>query len=137
MKRILIALLALILLSGCSASWHVKRATRLDPTIFSLDSIVKIDTFIYEIPKVHETVRYDTLIEIQAVDPITLKEYIIKYEIRNDTIKIECPDTEVIFKEKIVKETIVLKPTFMQKIQWLLYAIGLGFLVIVTYKLLR
>lgn len=117
----LITFLAIILLSGCSASWHVKKARKLDPTLFQTKTEIIHDTLKIEVPKVLDRVKIDTLVELVQVDPITNTEYIVKYKIQNDTVMIDCPDQEIVTITETKTETITIKPTFWEKVQWSLY----------------
>ena len=121
--RHLTTILAIILLSGCSASWHVKRAMKLNPTLFKSKVEVVHDTLKVEVPKFLDRVKTDTLVEIIQVDPVTNTEYIVKYKIQNDTIMIDCPDNEVITVTETRTETITIKPTFWERVQWSIYII--------------
>jgi hypothetical protein len=133
MKRILIAFLAIILLTGCSASHHIKRARKLDPSLFQARTEIERDTLIVEVPTVLERVKIDTLVEIVQIDPITNIETIIKYKIHNDTIMIDCPPSEIITETIIKVETITIKPTFWEKLQWFAYVL-IGLIVFLGVK---
>lgn len=121
----------MILLSGCSASWHIRRAQAKDPSMFSdTVRVEKIDTLIVEVPKIDTLFRQvrDTLIEY--VQETVQGEVRIKYlwNTKTDSVFIEadCPDSEVV--TKIVTEQlppIVLEPTLWQRIEWLVYAMVL------------
>ncbi len=89
--------------------------------MFEGKTITLTDTVIVEVPEFLDRVQYDTLIEMVQVDPITLKEYIVRYEIRNDTILIDCGDQEIITVTNTVTNTITIKPTFWQRLQWFVY----------------
>lgn len=135
MKRILIAILAIVLLSGCSASRLVKRAKRKDPSLFEQTIQIQKDTLIVEVQTVKEKIVTDTLVEIIQLDPITKKEVVIKYQILNDTIMIDCPDSEVVTVVETRTETITLEPTFWEKAQYGLYVVGAMIVVIGVIKL--
>lgn len=136
MKRILIGLLAIILLSGCSASKLVKMARKKDPSMFVVETTVVKDTLIIEVPTVVDRVQIDTLVEIVQIDPITKIETIIKYKIQNDTIMIDCPDSETITEVITKTETITLQPTFWEKAQWGLYVGGALLVVAFVIKII-
>jgi len=140
MRHVLIALLAIVLLSGCSASQLVRRAKKKDPTLFSTQTSIQIDTLIIEVPKILEKIRIDTLVEIVKVDPITKIRTVIKYKIHNDTIMIDCPDQEVITNIITNTEIVTLKPTFKEKIIGGLYIglaiIGIFAAIIIIRKIL-
>lgn len=127
MRHVLIALLAIVLLTGCSASQLIRRAKNKNPDLFSTQTSIQIDTIIIEVPKILERIIVDTLVEIVKVDPITKIRTVIKYKIHNDTIMIDCPDQEVITNIITNTEIVTLEPTFKQKIVGGLY-IGIGIL---------
>ena len=133
MKRILTAFLSILLLSGCSASFHIKQAKRLDPSLFQTKTEIQRDTLIVEVPTVLERVKIDTLVELVQVDPITNIKTVIKYKIQNDTIMIDCPDNEVITVTETKIETITIKPTFWEKLQWFAYVL-IGLVVFLGVK---
>lgn len=121
--RHLTTILAIILLSGCSASWHIKKARKLDPTLFESKVEIVHDTLKIEVPKVLDRVKIDTLVELVQLEPITNTEYVVKYKIQNDTIMIDCPDNEVVTVVETRTETVTIKPTFWEKVQWSIYII--------------
>jgi putative Mn2+ efflux pump MntP len=99
-----------IVLSGCSAQWHIKRAIAKDPSILTekivtiLDTIIvkegfqRIDTFV--------TKEVDTLlIHEKGVNTQIIRfkdRLIVKTEVKNDTIRIikAIKDYQLIYKEK-------------------------------------
>lgn len=131
--RHLITILAIILLSGCSASYHIKKARKLDPTLFEAKVEIVHDTLKVDVPKFLDRVQIDTLVELVQLDPITNTEYVVKYEIRNDTIMIDCPDNEVVTITETKTETITILPTFWEKVQWSIYII-IALVVIIGVK---
>jgi hypothetical protein len=116
LKSFLIAALfavILILLSGCSASWHVTRAQKKDHSLFVRDTVVKVDTVWLEVAKIDTLFkyRYDT-VEFTK-DSIRVK-YFHNYIDSLVYIEVDCPDSQVITKTNTVTETITLKPTLAQ-----------------------
>lgn len=132
-RSILTPFLTVLLLSGCSASYHIKRAKRLDPSLFQTKTEIQRDTLVVEVPTVLERVKIDTLVELVQVDPITNIKTVIKYKIQNDTIMIDCPDNEVITVVETRIETITVKPTFWEKLQWIVYVL-IGLVVFLGVK---
>ena len=113
LKSFLIAALfaaILLLLSGCSASWHIRKAQKKDPSLFVRDTVVKVDTIWLEVAKIDTLFkyRYDT-VEFTK-DSIRVK-YFHNYIDSLVYIEVDCPDSEVITKTNTVTETITLKPT--------------------------
>ena len=124
MKIIIAAFLAVLVLGSCSASWHVRKARKLDPTLFEQTITTTTDTVTIEVPTVREKIQIDTLIEIVQLDPITNIETVIRYKIEKDSIFIDCPDNEVITVVETRTEVITLEPTFWQRVQWFAYSLG-------------
>ena len=60
------ALILAILLSSCSATWHLNRAVKKDPNIL-LEQVVEIDTF-----TVRDTFTYHDTFVTKSVDTITI-----------------------------------------------------------------
>ena len=136
MKRIIIGLLAIVLLSGCSASWHFRKARKLDSTLFTSDTVKVVDTLLIDVPVVSEKVLFDTLVQLVQVDPVTKIETVVKYRIQHDSIMIECPDKEVVTVVQTVVNTVEIKPSLMEKAQWFLYAIGVIVVVLGIRRLI-
>ena len=136
MKRILIIVLAIVLLSGCSASRLVRMAKRKDPSLFTVQIDTIRDTIFISVPKVDTVFKYnfDTVEYYQ--DKVFIKYH---YDtLTNDVfIEADCPDDSIVVETITKTEMVTLEPTFMQKIQWFLYAIGLGVLLIFLIKLFK
>ena len=107
-KSFFITLSLLVLLSGCSADWHLRRAIKADPTILlKPKAITLIDTV------VTQEVRHDTLL-LPVHDTLTIQKERLRIQIKrvNDTIRItgEClTDTIIITKEIELPPKIVYK----------------------------
>ena len=98
-----------LLLSGCSANWHLKRAIAKDPSILQPKELVLIDTVVI-IP----SLRVDTLTYFRT-DTITIEKERLRVQIKriHDTLRIsaECQaDTVRIFKEVEVPGPVVYRP---------------------------
>lgn len=120
----------LLIISSCSASWHIKKAKKLDPSLFEVKTEIQRDTITLEVPVVRELVKIDTLVELVQVDPITKIRTVIKYKIQNDTIMIDCPDPEIVTVTETITETVTIMPTLWEKLQYMVY--GLVALVILA-----
>jgi len=86
-----------LLLSGCSANWHLKRAIAKDPSILQPKELVLIDTVV-----IMPSLRVDTLTYFRS-DTITIERERIRVQIKriHDTLRVsaEClPDTIRIIK---------------------------------------
>ena len=99
-----------IVLSGCSAQWHIKRAIAKDPSILTEKIITIFDTIIVK----EGFQRIDTFVT-QEVDTLLIREkgvntqiirfkdrLIVKTEVKNDTIRIikAIKDFQLIYKDK-------------------------------------
>ncbi len=135
LKSFLIALFiltVLLLLSGCSASWHVRKAQKKDPSLFVRDTVTTVDTVWIEVSKVDTLFKYDFDTVEFWKDSVFVKYF---YQPIDSTVYIEvdCPDQQTITKTNTVTEVITLKPTFWQKVQ---YYIGGAIIVIILVVLL-
>ena len=136
MKRaIILGILAIIMLGGCSASNLVKRAERRDPSIFEETVRVETDTLVVEVEVVKEKIVLDTLVEIVQLDPITKKETIIKYRIQKDSIMIDCPDNEIVTVVEYRDKIITLKPTLKERGLGGVY-LGVGIIVFAAFLII-
>jgi hypothetical protein len=99
-----------IVLSGCSAQWHIKRAIAKDPSILTEKIITIFDTIIVK----EGFQRIDTFVT-KEVDTLLIREkgvntqiirfkdrLIVKTEVKNDTIRIikAIKDFQLIYKDK-------------------------------------
>ena len=129
-------LLALVLLSGCSASRLVRMAKKKDPSLFTVQIDTVRDTVFIQVAKVDTIFKYnfDTVEYFQ--DKVFIKYH---YDTLTNEVFIEadCPDDSIIVETITKTELVTLEPTFMQKIQWFLYAIGLGVLLVFLIKLFK
>ena len=136
MRHVLSIVLAVVLLSGCSASRLVRMAKKKDPSLFTVQIDTVRDTIFYEVAKVDTVFKYN----FDTVDMI-IDRVEIKYHYNDVTkevfIEADCPDDSIIVETITKTEMVTLEPTFMQKIQWFLYAIGLGVLLIFLIKLFK
>lgn len=101
--RFLWLVVTAILLSSCSAQWHLKRAIAKDPSL-KRDTIVKIDTAIVT----QEKILSDTLVVSDTiVREIKSDGVVIRLQRVHDTIKVEaiCESDTI----KIVKEVEVVR----------------------------
>jgi PBP1b-binding outer membrane lipoprotein LpoB len=136
MRHVLSIVLAIVLLSGCSASRLVRMAKKKDPSLFTVQIDTIRDTIFVSVPKVDTIFKYnfDTVEYFQ--DKVFIKYH---YDTLTNEVFIEadCPDDSIIVETITKTEMVTLEPTFMQKIQWFLYAIGLGVLLVFLIKLFK
>lgn len=124
----------IILLSSCSAQWHLRKAVAKDPMILQRDTMVVVDTIVTQPVAITDTVilqRHDTIRLIKD----RLKVKIVKV---NDTITIDavCDSDTIVQTIEVPYEKIVYyeKEKPLQIVQrWLLYLLSF----IVGLKLLQ
>jgi len=127
----LVKLTLLLLLTSCSAQWHLKKAVRKDPMILQKDTMVVVDTVVSPPVAITDTVtlrQHDTIRLVKD----RLKVQLVKV---NDTITIDaiCDSDTIISIVEVPYEkiTYIEKETPIQVIQrWLLYMV----FIFVGYK---
>lgn len=120
----------ILLLSSCSAQWHLNKAVKKDPTILVKDTLAVQDTVVVPPVVITDTVttkQHDTII----VEKDRLKVRIVK---RLDTLIIEgqCASDTIVRTIEIPYEKVVYveKEKPIQVLQrWVLYLLLIGFLV--------
>ena len=123
----------LLLLTSCSAQWHLKKAVQKDPAILERDTLVVKDTVVSPPVAITDTVT------LKQHDTITLVKDRLKVKIVkvNDTITIDaiCDSDTIISVVEVPYEKIVYveKATLWDKFKDLILAAGvlLGCLMIV------
>ncbi len=105
-----------ILLSGCSANWHLTRAIKKDPSIITRDTVTTVDT----VWNVIESV--DTLIQVKNrtdtvvfwKDSIYVKYH---YNVRDSLIylEVDCPDCPEVTKTNEVTKVVYREMKWYQK----------------------
>jgi len=138
-KNVLTSIIFALVVTGCSASWHIKTAMRKDPSLFKKDTVVRVDTIWREVVKIDTLFKYkfDT-VEFWK-DSIYVK-YHYSYIDSLVYLEIDCPDSEVITKTNTITETITIKPTFWEKVQQAVYGVvilTLMYLAVRIFKRLR
>ncbi len=118
----------LLLLTSCSAQWHLKKAVQKDPTILEKDTLVVTDTVVSPPVAITDTVimkQHDTITLVKD----RLRVQLVKV---NDTITIDaiCDSDTIISIIEIPYEKIVYveQETLLQKIQRLALYFVLVFL---------
>ena len=127
----LVKLTLLLLLTSCSAQWHLKKAVRKDPMILQKDTLVVVDTVVSPPVAITDTVtlrQHDTIRLVKD----RLKVQLVKV---NDTITIDaiCDSDTIISIVEVPYEkiTYIERERPIQVVQrWLLYMIC----VFVGYK---
>lgn len=114
-----------LLLTSCSAQWHLKKAVQKDPSILEKDTLVVTDTVV--VPPVVTT---DTVISKQQDTIVVEKEKLKVKVIRNvDTLIIDakCDSDTIVQTIEVPFEKIVYveQETFFEKIQRLVFYFAL------------
>ena len=125
----LVKLNLVLLLTSCSAQWHLKKAVHKDPTILEKDTLVVTDTVVSPPVAITDTVimkQHDTITLVKD----RLRVNIVKV---NDTITIDaiCDSDTIISIVEVPYDKIVYveKESLWDKIKNLAIYMGLAFLV--------
>ena len=125
----LVKLTLLLLLTSCSAQWHLKKAVQKDPMILKKDTLVVQDTFV--VPPV---VLKDT-VTLKQHDTITITKDRMRVKIVkvNDTLIIDakCDSDTIVRTIEVPYDKIVYveKESIWDKIKNLAIYMALAFLV--------
>jgi hypothetical protein len=124
-------LMIVLLLSSCSATWHLNRAVKKDPNIL-LEQVVKIDTFV-----VRDTFSYTDTFVTKSIDTITIDtgsvqvRIIREHDIIRTTIT-QKPDTAYITIEKTLPPQLIYKEHWFK--WWYILIIFAIFVIIIKWK---
>lgn len=124
-------ILAILLLSSCSAQWHLKRACKKQPEICQ-EQVIQIDTFV-----VRDTFEYHDTFVTKAIDTITIDTGSVQVRIirEHDVIRTvikQKPDTAFITIEKKLPPQVVFKEHWFK--WWYLLIIFAIFALIIKLK---
>lgn len=125
------ALLIAILLSSCSAQWHLKKACKKQPDICQ-EQTIRIDTF-----TVRDTFSYHDTFVTNSFDTITIDTGSVKVQIirEHDIIRTfikQKPDTAFITIEKKLPPQVIYKESWFK--WWYLLIIFAIFVIIIKLK---
>ena len=125
----LVKLTLLLLLTSCSAQWHLKKAVQKDPSILEKDTLVVTTTVVSPPVAITDTVtlkQHDTITIVKD----RLKVQLIKV---NDTITInaECASDTIVQTINVPYDRVVYieKESIWDKIKNLAIYMGLAFLL--------
>lgn len=125
-------IICVLSLYSCSASQHLRIAKRKDPSLFVTQIDTVRDTIYVKVPKIDTVFKYsfDTVEYWQ--DKVFIKYH---YDTLTNDVFIEanCPDNEVITNNITTTETITIKPTLWESLQYSIYIIG-GLIVVIGIK---
>ena len=125
----LVKLTLVLLLTSCSAQWHLKKAVQKDPAILEKDTLVVTTTVVSPPVAITDTVT------LKQHDTITLVKDRLKVKIVkvNDTITIDaiCDSDTIISIVEVPYDKIVYveKESLWDKVKNLAIYMGLAFLV--------
>ena len=124
----------LLLLTGCSANWHMKRAIAKNPSIVDTSLVIKFDTTI-----ITESVEYRDTFVTKSIDTIIINngKSTTKIIRHHDTIRVDQiirGDTIVINKQIRVPQVIYQEAA---KPNYLLYGVILLLGIFVIYRLIK
>ena len=124
-----VKLIIMLLLTSCSAQWHLKKAVHKDPTVLEKDTLVVTDTVVSPPVAITDTVimkQHDTITLVKD----RLRVNIVKV---NDTITIDaiCDSDTIISIVEVPYDKIVYveKESVWDKIKNLAIYMGLAFLL--------
>ena len=141
MKKIFI--IFVIILTGCTDSWHMRQAIKKNPDIIRNDTVVTVDTVFkaVEVPKVVErTVFVNDTIVITKYDSVTRDSVRLKIiKEPGDTIRAEmdCPDCPEINKDTTATQTILVGPTIWERLKDASLLVGLLVLVVIIIRIVK
>lgn len=125
------SIILILILSSCSAQWHIRKAIEKDPTILQSDTITVIDT----VQIITKEVQVDSVFKL-STDTVTIRKdkLTIKHYYQRDSIFIwgECAsDTIIQFKEiKVPYQQVVYQEKFIPNWVWfVLIIVILAFLI--------
>ena len=115
--RSLLAILTVLFVTGCSASYHAKKAIKKNPLAFESDTTIVYKTVIVETPKV-DTVFLSSIDTVEMViDNVKIKHHYSQVT-KEIFIEVDCPDVEIVTETKtITLPPIIIKPSFLDKLK--------------------
>jgi len=121
-------LILILLLSSCSATWHINRAIKKDPSILKPDTIIKYDTTII----FKDRILYDTFVTTEYDTVVMQDSFVYTKVIRiKDKIKVytKCKGDTIRIKETITLPPRVIKEDNSLNENILLFAIAVVILL--------
>jgi hypothetical protein len=129
------AMLAL-LLTGCSADWHLRKALKKDPSLLTTKTITVMDTVVTEPIVVRDT----TILRQRDTIEIVKDRFRLKIVRSFDTLMIDggC-DADTIYREiKVAVPQVVASTTKIQRVQsYTFWGLILFLLISVAYRIIR
>jgi hypothetical protein len=110
MKKLISIALLLVLMGGCSADWHVRRALKKNPLLLQKDTLRVNDTIVTESISHDTMLHFNTLFDTIRIDKERLSVRIVRVndsiyvrgECKSDTIyrTIEVPIEKIVYSQK-------------------------------------
>jgi hypothetical protein len=125
-------LLIVLLLSSCSAQWHIKQACKKQPALCAPDTFTITDTI-----KVNDSLYFEKIVVTKEIDTITIDTGGIRVKIIRDKDIIRTIITQEP-KTIIRTKTITTKPRIVYKDEdypwWLVIVAALLFILLIIKK---
>ena len=116
MKRdIIVGVLTIVLLSGCTASNLIRRAKRKDPSLFTTQIDTVRDTVFIKVASIDTVFRYNFDTVEYWQDKVFIK-YHYDTLTNNVFIEADCPDEQIITEVITNTEIVTLEPTLRDKL---------------------
>lgn len=135
MKALWGATLAL-LLTGCSAEWHLRKALKKDPSLLTTKTVTVMDTVVTEPIVVRDT----TILKERDTIEIVKDRFRVKIVRSFDTLMIDggC-DADTIYREiKVAVPQVNVRPTKLQRVQSFTFWGLIGLLLIaIAVRIIR
>ena len=112
----------IILLTSCSAKWHLRKAVKKDPSILIKPQIVTVDTVIIT-EAVHATDTFMLREHDTIVNTVNGIEYKIIRQVDTFSVDIKCPpDTVRVFVQKECPPSVVYQPlSWFERNKWWMF----------------
>ena len=122
-----------IILSSCSAQWHLRKAITKDPSIIDTVKVVTIDTVWMEVKKIDTVFKYNFDTVFFVKDSVKVKFF---YQNRDSLayLDVDCPDCPSI-KTTETKAPVIHKEIGFGGMKWLFIGIGIGIALVLILKM--
>ena len=136
MMKVLWGATLALLLTGCSAEWHLRKALRKDPSLLTTKTVTVMDTVVTEPIVVRDT----TILEERDTIEIVKDRFRVKIVRSFDTLMIDggC-DADTIYREiKVAVPQVNVGPTKLQRVQSFTFWGLIGLLLIaIAVRIIR
>jgi len=115
---LIVTILLLMCAMSCTGSWHLRRAIKKSPELFTNDTTIVRDTLIVENLITQFKQAKDSIVYITKFDTVTRDSIRIKYKWNTYTdsvyIEADCPDLPT--ETQYVNRYIILKSSFKERL---------------------